>query len=233
MINDIDFKKCNDSKGGQMEGSLSVELGKRIINSDESKEAVRRGIGYLIDKFKKEKSVKAYLQSLFDYYSQSKSIIFTLESKYLYDYYVELDVIRNGRKIINISFEDVYKFKKPVVISGLAGSGKTTLLKHLFLDMFSTRKEILPFFIELRKINDYECKCIEDFIHYEVSIQQLALSKEAVINLFKKENCFFFFDGLDEVDHNRRKWVLREIDKLISKYSLQVVLTSRPNNFTG
>lgn len=214
-----------------MENTIA-DIGKRVYNSETSKKLLKAGTEFLLEKIKKEKAISLYLDTIIRKYSRSKSLIFNKAPIHLYEFYVDLDVSFRGNVIENLSFRNIESTGRAIVISGNAGSGKTTLLKHLFLDSIKEKSESIPFFIELRKANDYVGKStFEDFVYQQVQDINLEVSRTSFENILRNEECVFFLDGYDEVNHDKRKWLFNEISKFINKFDQQIIMTSRPNSF--
>ena len=108
---------------------------------------------------------KQYAKNAHEKYSKIKTILYRVEPKYIYDFFVTPTLRKKEEQFIDadsaVRITDVSNF---VLIQGTGGIGKSTLLKHLFIDELKNH-DLIPIFIELKDINDaadtYE---IEDFI---------------------------------------------------------------------
>lgn len=115
-----------------------------------------------------------------------------------------------------------------VVITDNAGMGKSTILKYLFISAIKENKGI-PVLIELRKLT--ACHTILDHIIQELSPIDDEFDKDFILQVIKKGDFIFFFDGLDEVPGKERKAVVSDLQNFISKAGKnQFVLTSRPES---
>ncbi len=211
-----------------------LDLGTKIAKSDTTKTLVSKAYKYMKDVIGKERMVQEYLEVVIGKNATSKNIFYNKVPVNLYQFYVDLDVSAKGEIYKCISFDDINDIGTSIIISGNAGSGKTTLMRHLLLDSVRENSERIPFFMELRSINDLKnIKSFEDFMITIVKNQKLDISVDIFKNLLINEETIIFLDGYDEVHHEKRKWVYKELSKFMDKYPVQIVMTSRPNNFVS
>jgi predicted NACHT family NTPase len=117
-------------------------------------------------------------------------------------------------------------------VIGSAGAGKTMFIRYLFLQMIEGNFGIIPIFIELRGLNSTEYKGnLIQFIHESVVRPGAVVTKDQ-FNACLRENMFILIlDGLDEVEHDSRPEVERQIANLREAYpNLGIVISSRPDD---
>ena len=113
------------------------------------------------------------------------------------------------------------------VISGTGGLGKSMLMNHLLLRAIDSYKEdkLVPVFIILNEIKegiayiyDYIFECIKNYAKY--------LSKEQFYILMKNGTFLFLFDGLDEIENEKRQDFESQLNDLTRNYSGNVYIIS-------
>ncbi|KNH29182.1 hypothetical protein ACS77_04645 [Pseudomonas syringae] len=106
-------------------------------------------------------------------------------------------------------------------------------MKHLFLDCIRDKRYV-PIMVELRDINAEKIS-IDDFIRKVLDESGFDTNGEYVKKAMVAGHFCFFFDGYDEVDHDLRTQVIRQIGSLSNKYpECPLILSSRPDDvFNG
>lgn len=102
-------------------------------------------------------------------------------------------------------------------ILGKPGAGKTTFLKYITLQACMGRIGKTPIFITLREWSDTNSK-ITDFINKQFDICSFPDSQSFVDQLLNMGNVILLLDGLDEVDINKRDFVISELELFSKKY---------------
>src|ERR1700761_8080803 len=95
------------------------------------------------------KTYKAYLKSLFEKCSKTKSFFIRGEPVYLYKFYVPLSVKCGASIIEGVGFKEMPRCS---IIIASGGSGKSMLMKHLVLSAILQKNKV-PIFIQLERIN--------------------------------------------------------------------------------
>jgi len=192
-------------------------------------------------KWKKEKKIQdhffrnkfeEYLIEKYKNYSILNILAFRNQQRKIKDLYCPLTV-SNKRHSKSLEYrvefyEDDFipEFKK-VLITDTAGMGKSTLSKILFLSVIEQNKGI-PVFIELRRLNK-ENKVIDE-IFSELKLINEEVDKEFILDLVKRGDFVFFFDGYDEISTVDKSEVTKDIQKFIFDASSNYfLLTSRPD----
>ena len=205
-----------------IEALLDVTIDKTIETVQNAAEKAKKQL--LI---KTRKAFKQYLETAIEKYNEIKTLFNTAEPVLLDSLYVDLD-LSIGRKIISGNIDKVLGYGKQLIITGLAGCGKSTLLKYLFLQTIKSRKKI-PFFIELKRIEDPEKPFIENLLIL-FNEMNLGLSLDDFLLLLRQGEYILLFDGLDEVAPALFDYVEQGIIGLRDKYYKSLfIVTSRPN----
>ena len=171
-----------------------------------------------------------YTKNSYDKYSRIKTVLYRTEPKYIYDFF-EVPFLEMGRKGIfkanNVnSILDISNF---VIIQGTGGIGKSTLMKHLFINELE-KKDLIPIFIELKDINDFNAEYeIENIILKKLIDLGSNLNKK-YFEYALKSGCFLLlFDGYDEILTQKRDSFFKKIDSFCDKYSQNYyIISSRP-----
>lgn len=174
-----------------------------------------------------------YLTNTSRKYSKSKSFFLRDQPTNLYDYYVPIGIKSGTTKLVEPDLMSCLAASKKIIISGTGGSGKSILMKHLFLDCIES-DDYAPVMLELRDLNEDD-KDLESFIAETLSSFDFNITGKYIQKAKKAGHFCFFLDGLDEVDHSRRKKLLKEIKLLSNKYrECPIFISSRPDeSFEG
>ena len=124
-------------------------------------------------------------------------------------------------------FESLLQPKK-MVVSATAGSGKSCLLKSMFISVIKDKNNLLPLFLELRKVNETNDSIFET-LRTDIAIYNKKFNKENLNYLLDREGTIVFLDGFDEVNHDLKDKFTKEINDLADKYpDLIILVSSRP-----
>jgi hypothetical protein len=107
--------------------------------------------------------------------------------------------------------EDLEQYGK-ILIEDYAGMGKSTMMKKLFLSVIEQNMGI-PVLIELRYIS--EKNNIIDIICENVNGLEEEHSKDLIVDIIKRGDFIFFFDGYDEVPFDNKSFVTKHIKDFI------------------
>jgi hypothetical protein len=161
-------------------------------------------------------------------FSTVKTIISSSTPIPLNDLYVNLFVAREKQAHRDEDFLTEMARYKNVLFTATAGAGKSMLMRYLYLKFLEVQDQRLPVFVELRDLNQSSAGLTElirakiaDYLE-GFSIQQLkyALDTGRIV---------LFFDGFDEIDHDKRKTREREINELAGRFQkLWTFVSSRP-----
>ena len=171
-----------------------------------------------------------YIKNAYDKYSKIKTILYRTEPKYIYDFFeVPLLGLGNQERFKANSVDSVLGISNFVIIQGTGGIGKSTLMKHLFINELK-RKDLIPVFLELKDINDFNTE-------YEIGniiLEKINnLGSKLDIKYFEyalKSGCFLFLlDGYDEILTKNRDLFFRKLDSFCDNYSKNYfIISSRP-----
>ncbi|MGF6093155.1 NACHT domain-containing protein [Pseudomonas sp. 18173] len=174
-----------------------------------------------------------YLTNTSQKYSKSKSFFLRDQPTNLYDYYVPIGIRCGRSQLPEPSLTNCLATSNRIIISGTGGSGKSVLMKHLFLDCIDS-DDYAPVMLELRDLNEDD-KDLDSFITDTLSSFDFKTTGLYIQKAKKSGHFCFFLDGFDEVDHSKRKKLLKEIKHLSNKYqSCPIFISSRPDeSFEG
>lgn len=172
-----------------------------------------------------------YLKNTKDKYGKIKTIIYRRERKDLYSFYEATGISYAGQTLSSSDINNLLEIDSKILVTGAGGIGKSILFKHLFLNSMEVTN-FIPVFIELRSLNTLENK--------ELNISNL-IFKTLVSNGFRLERKYFddsleqgayiiFLDGFDEIHHDKKSYITKEIKVFCEMYaSNQVFVSSRPS----
>lgn len=172
-----------------------------------------------------------YLKNTKDRYGKIKTIIYRRERKDLYSFYEATGISYAGQILSSSDINNLLEIDSKILVTGTGGIGKSILFKHLFLNSMEVTN-FIPVFIELRSLNTLENK--------ELNIPNL-IFKTLVSNGFRLERKYFddsleqgayiiFLDGFDEIHHDKKSSITKEIKVFCERYaSNQVFVSSRPS----
>jgi hypothetical protein len=172
-----------------------------------------------------------YLDSAVYRASHVKTLLHRDEPANLLSIYVET-FLKSGNKVFkDTKLIDDIRSSASVLVVGSAGAGKTMFIRYAFLQLIEGNFGVIPIFVELRGLNTPQYN--DDLIQfiYELVIRPGAVVTRDQFNDCFRENMFILIlDGLDEVEHDRRLTVERQIVQLREAYpKLGIVVTSRPD----
>lgn len=122
--------------------------------------------------------------------------------------------------------DSIFKESNKILITDTAGMGKSTMSKKLLLSCIDNNEGV-PMLIELRRLSKTK-DVIQEILEQLNPINE-EIDKQFVLDLIKRGDFIFFFDGFDEISITDRAHVTTEIQKFISKARKnKFVLTSRP-----
>ncbi|PEC48938.1 NACHT domain-containing protein [Bacillus sp. AFS096315] len=181
-----------------------------------------------------EDKFKDYLKRAFDRNNVMNTVVFQNRPKSLSDLYIPLTLSSTHGKVEVLidKYKDgfINKYKK-IVITDTAGMGKSTLLKWMFVDSMKSNVGV-PIFIELRKLSE-DNKVIDE-IFKELNPIDGEFDRDFILNLIKRGDFIFFFDGYDEIPLESKISVTEDLQSFISKASNNVfILSSRPQSAIG
>jgi len=178
-----------------------------------------------------ENQFKKYLTEKYKIHSNANLIALRNQQKELKDIYQPL-TLRSSKgekfsfKVTGFPKTELEQFNRIIVVD-TAGMGKSTLSKYLFLKTIEENKGI-PVFIELRRLN--KSKSIIDEIFNELKLLEEDIDKNFILELIKRGDFIFFFDGFDEIQEAEKEFVSRNIREFINlATNNKFILTSRPD----
>ena len=125
--------------------------------------------------------------------------------------------------------ENLDKYRS-LVITGHAGSGKSMFMKYLTVKLFGrvnlNDNDVIPLFVELRKLNESNTSNIISFINFECSPKNSPVSEKAFEQICTKSKVVFILDGFDELNSDIRDKIQDEVLSLQKNYPNSYVIVS-------
>lgn len=182
-----------------------------------------------------QKFATKYNFALSDYLEAKRSSLSKVKMAFFSSQVVELDeiyvpqFISLGNKLCSQeSFFKLLLQNKKMVVSATAGSGKSCLLKSMFISVIRDKSNLLPLFLELRKVNETNDSIFET-LRADIAIYNEKFNKDNLSYLLDREGTIVFLDGFDEVNHDLKDRFTKEINNLADKYpNLIILVSSRP-----
>ncbi|AHM03646.1 hypothetical protein roselon_01256 [Roseibacterium elongatum DSM 19469] len=208
-----------------------VEQETKEIAAQAAAQLIKDGLGAIFDSLNDKLSLgRAQFIEGFERYCShmyaKNTQIRTLHSKNapvsLFDIYVEssfevgedfFDKERFSEKELVTNFVNGQR----VIVKGNGGSGKTVFLKHLWVSLLKQKKEKIPVFVELRRLNDLQTINVKSFCRSELQAESV-LTNGVFEKLCERGRFSFIFDGFDEVVRDKRRIVERQIIELADSY---------------
>lgn len=147
----------------------------------------------------------------------------------------------NGISDNAVSLEDIVSTERGIVIKGEPGTGKSTFLKYFIRCYIEKNTSVIPFIISLEHLGRYIDKLeicqkkeaetiIISYIRNEYPQPQFQFQENFFETIFYKKECWFFFDGFDEINSSKtQEKVLCLIQFLYDIWDkCKFVITSRP-----
>jgi type II secretory pathway predicted ATPase ExeA len=136
-------------------------------------------------------------------------------------------------------FSSFVNAEKPIFLFGELGSGKSTIVGNYILSVIEKDPEIVPLFIPSSYLHEKEFSDIERLSRLisQYVNQELMLADKLFdfTLLFKTgKEVLFVVDGVDELETNRSKTLIRLLKRLKETFSqLRVIATGRPLELEG
>lgn len=198
------------------------------------------------EKWKRDQNIIDYafedkfLDYLTDTYEKNgvlNTIAFKKKKVLLNDVYIPLTLIceerqdnnfkREEKKIVDFD-ESLFSKCNKILITDTAGMGKSTLSKKMLISAIEKNKGV-PVLIELRRLSKE--KDIVDEIIEQLNPINEKVNRQFILDLIKRGDFIFFFDGFDEISLTERTNVTTQIQSFISKAKKnKFILTSRPED---
>lgn len=173
-----------------------------------------------------------YLNESYEKNAVLNTVAFKKRKILLSDVYVPLTIQYKDEKNIKRSIlieefsNQIFDKSNKVLITDTAGMGKSTMSKKLLLSCIENNQGV-PVLIELRRLSRNK-DIIQEILEQLNPINE-EIDKQFILDLIKRGDFIFFFDGFDEISLTDRSLVTTEIQKFVSKARKnKFILTSRP-----
>jgi hypothetical protein len=176
-----------------------------------------------------------YLTDTYEKNSVLNTIAFKKKKVLLNDVYIPLtlrceehqDIATQHEEKRIVDFdESLFSKSNKILITDTAGMGKSTLSKKMLISAIENNKGV-PILIELRRLSKE--KDIVDEILEQLNPINEKVSRQFILDLIKRGDFIFFFDGFDEISLTDRTNVTTQIQSFIAKAKKnKFILTSRP-----
>jgi len=190
---------------------------------------------YLKEKYTRENSVidhffentfADYLNQAYEKNSTLNTVAFKRSKIFLKDVYIPLTIYNSDINILINEIENQIFVSNKILIIDYAGMGKSTLSKKLILSSIEKNYGI-PILVELRRLNKSK-DIIQEIIEQLKPINE-EINKRLVLDLIKRGDFIFFFDGYDEILISEKVNTTSEINNFVEKAgNNKFVMTSRP-----
>lgn len=185
------------------------------------------------------KPFKCYLQNSIDFFSYTKTLLYSEKPRLFDAFYVCNDLRlkpiwrqQKDKIIPDACVTGLEKLSRYIIISGTGGIGKSMMMKHLFLDTASKYDRIgrLPVMISLKNIDTATLNLFSVIVQ-AISAFDPEISDELVNAMLVSGRCVLLFDGLDEVPTVARSAFEKMMSELCKQYPKNFyVISSRPTS---
>ncbi len=177
-----------------------------------------------------ENSFGSHLKNTFNKCMQVKTILDRASAANTLKIYVEQSFFFEGKSIDQITMDESIRNGTSTIIIGEGGGGKSMFMKYLWLSYFERPNEKIPFFLELRNLNNLSHKSISAFIFHSIIRSEFNINEQNFEASLRAGEFILFLDGFDEVNLSDREWVQSQILNLQEDNpNLTIVMTSRPD----
>ncbi len=197
---------------------------------------LQMGGGLLSEGFRRSKVIlrdglSNYIQYSLRRHSFVKTILHPNSEVPLDDVYVSLRLLSpNDEEILDVKLVEALDQDKHICVIGTAGSGKSMVLRRLNNTLALTRSDTIPIFFSLRALNNLNDNDITEAVYEEIHKFMQALELKEFKKLLSGGKITLILDGFDEVDHDIRSNLIKQIDVLLASLpDARIVISSRPD----
>lgn len=119
------------------------------------------------------------------------------------------------------------------IVSGFAGSGKSMFMKHAFLEIAAVATDRIPIFLELKSVNDYanDANTLLQAITQSINSITRDFNINRLDDGLQRGKFLLLFDGFDEIKHDMRQDIEKQIILISHRYpSTPILVSSRPDD---
>lgn len=181
----------------------------------------------------------SYLEKATNFYSITKTLLYSEKPRMFYDFYVcndlkisEYGITRDSALISNATIPALSKQSNYSIIRGTGGIGKSMILRHLFMNSAEAYNEngFLPVLCMLKNYSSKYSSLLE-FLYKTVSEFDQCIELHHLEEKLSQGACIILLDGLDEVLSDLRGIFDEAVMNLMKKYpNNTIILSSRPTS---
>lgn len=175
------------------------------------------------------KAFKSYLNSAYEKYSMTKTILYSRESVFIKDIFVSQSLQFKDKQIDTENINKLLNIGNFFLITGTGGIGKSTFMKNAFLNTI-TQTNYIPIFVELKDINDNDDTLI-DIIYKSMNLLGFKLEKKYLLESLSLGKFVLYLDGFDEIGSNNRDRVKKEILEITDAFRTNKIIVSSRKSY--
>lgn len=178
--------------------------------------------------------LRSYLDASYNRCRFFKTILNQVQPLEVTEYYVNNTLTCGSTHILDTDLIDQLTGLRHVVVTGLAGSGKSMFMKFLTVCRFENPRGDIPLFVELRLLNSITQKDLIEFIRASCTGKGYSVSSDQFKLALAAGTFIIILDGFDELNHEFRDDISKQILSLCQKYpDLTIVVSSRHDERFG
>lgn len=170
-----------------------------------------------------------YIEDQYKKFSKTNTFLFPDEKIDFEEVYFPLTLSTKNEQVKSDTIiQTLLNGNSVVGIVGEAGTGKSMVMRQIYLSLYHYKGSKIPIFIELRHLNLYQ-GTVKEFIFEQILLHKVKLSSKILERALVTGNFVFFFDGLDEVNHEKSNKFYVDLESFIDSYSTNsFIISSRP-----
>lgn len=178
--------------------------------------------------------LRSYLDASYNRCRYFKTILNQVQPLEVTQYYVNNTLSCGNVDITDTELIDKLTNYRHIIVTGLAGSGKSMFMKYLTVCRFENPRGYIPLFVELRQLNSITQKDLIEFIRASCTGQGYSITADQFKLALAAGTFIIILDGFDELNHEFRDDISKQILNLCQKYpDLTIVISSRHDERFG
>lgn len=181
-----------------------------------------------------ERDLRAHLEVTYNKCMYVKTILNAEKTSNTLDIYVGQNFRVNNEDLDQYKMIDLIRDGKSVILIGEGGGGKSMFMRYLWISYFIKSDGKIPFFIELRNLNNFTHNNIKDFIFHSIIQSGSSITQSDFNDALREGEFILFLDGFDEINYEQRdKFQAMILSLRDANAKLTIVLTSRADERFG